>query len=100
MSETNEERLENMSPIGADGNGNVLIKGEDWHWLGEQAGRFPESEKEVNGLYWRNEWLKSQEENERLRGALEGFSKAVEIYSGKPVEIAMKELIEIAEESK
>lgn len=31
------ERLENMSPIAVSMDGNVLISGEDWHWLTEQA---------------------------------------------------------------
>lgn len=32
-----KERLENMSPIGFDLNGDVLLKSEDYHWLMEQA---------------------------------------------------------------
>lgn len=35
---TDKERLENMSPIGFDLNGNILLKSEDYHWLMEQAG--------------------------------------------------------------
>jgi hypothetical protein len=34
---SDKERLENMSPVGFDLDGNVLLKGEDYHWLIEQA---------------------------------------------------------------
>lgn len=40
-----------------------------------------------------------RDENERLHESIIGLSKAVEIYSGKPIEQAMKELIEMAVES-
>ena len=30
MSESNVERLENMSPVGVDQDGNLLVKHEDW----------------------------------------------------------------------
>ena len=39
MTETNAERLENMSPIGVDQDGNMLVKHEDWFWLQEQVER-------------------------------------------------------------
>ncbi|MEK5038996.1 hypothetical protein [Sporosarcina sp. FSL K6-3457] len=51
-------------------------------WLIEQAERVQELKKG----------------NRQLTEAIGGFVKAVEIYSGKPVEVAMKELIELAEE--
>lgn len=31
------ERLENLSPIGYDRDGNLLVNGEDYHWLLERA---------------------------------------------------------------
>ena len=34
---SDKERLENMSPIGFDLNGNLLLRGEDYDWLLEQA---------------------------------------------------------------
>src|SRR5690554_5578601 len=56
---TDKERLENMSPIGFDLDGNVLLKGEDYHWLIEQAERVQELELEING--WREEVQKWQQ---------------------------------------
>lgn len=37
MSETIEERLENMSPFGMNQDGNFLVKQEDYFWLSEQV---------------------------------------------------------------
>ncbi|QNK86302.1 hypothetical protein H7992_13600 [Sporosarcina sp. resist] len=73
MNETNEERLENMSPIGVDGNGNVLIKGEDWHWLQDQAGRVQWLELNIRrtNIEFQKFRKSSQEENKRLRDGLE-----------------------------
>ena len=42
-----KERLENMSPLGFDLNGNILLKSEDYHWLMEQAERVEELEEGV-----------------------------------------------------
>ena len=56
---TDRERLENMSSIGFDLNGNVLLKSEDYHWLMEQAERIEELELEIND--WRAEVQKWQQ---------------------------------------
>lgn len=60
-----KERLENMSPIGFDLNGDVLLKSEDYHWLMEQAKKVEELELEIND--WRAEvqkWQQFYEESE------------------------------------
>ncbi|MEV9640441.1 hypothetical protein ABZ756_07060 [Mammaliicoccus sciuri] len=44
MTGTNAERLENMSPIGVDNDGNFLVNSKDWFWLQEQAERAQELE--------------------------------------------------------
>lgn len=44
---TDKERLENISHIGFDLNGNVLLKSEDYHWLIEQAERVEELKKQL-----------------------------------------------------
>ena len=41
-----KERLENMVALGVDGQGNVLIKGDDYHWLIEQAEKVQELQEE------------------------------------------------------
>jgi hypothetical protein len=67
-----KERLENMSPIGFDLNGNVLLKSEDYHWLMEQAERVEELEEErdewkdtAQSYYMTNQELREQ--NKRLK---------------------------------
>jgi len=77
--ETNEERLQNMSPLGVDGDGNLLVKHEDWFWLSERA---LESEDAMYGL---SETLRQEQgynerilvENERLREALKDIRERV-----------------------
>lgn len=46
----NKERLENMSPIGFDLNGNVLLKSEDYHWLLEQAERAEKNAQDLEDM--------------------------------------------------
>src|SRR5690554_2899121 len=48
MKMSDKERLENI--IAVDGQGNVLIKGEDFHWLLEQAKRVELLERENKAL--------------------------------------------------
>lgn len=43
-------RLENMSPIGIDLNGNVLLKGDDYHWLLNQAEKAERYEKALREI--------------------------------------------------
>lgn len=84
MSGTNEGRLERIKQSESATDyllGGTALKG-DWKWLIEQAERVKELEKG----------------NKQLLESLGGFVKAVEIYSGKPVDVAMKELIEYAKE--
>jgi len=65
---TDKERLENVAALGIDGQGNVLIKGEDFHWLMEQAERVQELEKHLK-LY--DFWYRTAyEQNKRYREAL------------------------------
>lgn len=51
-----KERLENISPVGFDLNGNVLLSSDDYYWLKEQAERVEELEKDLDE--WRNEALR------------------------------------------
>lgn len=43
---TDKERLENINPIGVDRFGNILLKGDDYHWLMEQAEKVQELQEE------------------------------------------------------
>ncbi|MEK0286528.1 hypothetical protein [Caldifermentibacillus hisashii] len=45
-----KERLENMSPLGFDLNGNILLKSEDYHWLMEQAERYEDLLEQVKQI--------------------------------------------------
>ncbi|WP_346207637.1 hypothetical protein NSS91_16160 [Caldifermentibacillus hisashii] len=98
---TEQERLENMSPIDFDLNGNVLLKGKDYHWLMEQAERVEELEekvkqyekalagfnKEFNFEYrWQKSNVKRNPKSQWQRGALEGFEHVKRIYD-KHVEV-------------
>src|SRR5690554_6591984 len=58
-----------MSPIGFDLNGNVLLKGEDYHWLMEQAERVEELETHLS--INTNNMKQLQKEIERYKQALE-----------------------------
>lgn len=66
MTETNAERLENMSPIGVDQVGNLLVKQEDWFWLSEQVEWVTELEKGIKDaeffLNTGNQLIEQQEE--------------------------------------
>lgn len=101
MPETIEERIKQLKYSGSftmtnrDGPGPIVssVQKSGFDWLIEQAERVTELEKEVNGLYWRNEWLKSQEENERLRGALKEIAKgAGDFYEDEMAQIALESL--------
>jgi|GEM_PF-4212735 len=77
---SDEERLENMIPIGFDLDGNLLLKSEDYHWLMEQAERVEELEKEkdewkdtAQSYYMTNQELREQ--NKRYREALEEIAR-------------------------
>lgn len=48
--ETNAERLENMSPFGVDNDGRFLVNSDDWFWLQEQAERAQALEQQYNNL--------------------------------------------------
>ena len=77
-----KERLENMSPLGFDLNGNILLKSEDYHWLMEQAERVEELEEEVekqkNRKYikmrQRDDFMKKAQ---RYKQALEYIQRAI-----------------------
>lgn len=65
---SDKERLENMSPIGFDLNGDVLLKSEDYHWLMEQAERVEELEKKLS--INTNNMKQLQKQNVRYKQAL------------------------------
>jgi hypothetical protein len=67
-----KERLENMSPIGFDLNGDVLLKSEDYHWLMEQAERVEELEKKLS--INTNNMKQLQKQNVRYKQALEFYA--------------------------
>jgi hypothetical protein len=67
-----KERLENMSPIGFDLNGNVLLKSEDYHWLMEQAERYEDLLEQVKQIE------KVSDYNADLRMK---YEKALEFYA-------------------
>lgn len=74
-----KERLENMSPIGFDLNGNVLLKSEDYHWLMEQAERVQELEQVIGDLdenvaAFETLWLEEKRKNQRYKQALEFYA--------------------------
>ncbi|QNK86453.1 hypothetical protein H7992_14415 [Sporosarcina sp. resist] len=71
MSEMNAARLHVIKDTHRR---HIRLSTEAIDYLVKQAEWVPELEKEVNGLHWRNEWLKSQEENERLQEALEFYA--------------------------
>lgn len=94
-----KERLENMSPVGVAMDGNVLISGEDWHWLTEQAERVRELEAYLKtGTYISR---KLRKENKRYREALEGIKSIAEVaeYSDEMSDI-WKMLSGLLEDSK
>lgn len=92
---SDKERLENMSPIGFDLDGNVLLKGEDYHWLMERAEYVEELEKDLDE--WRKEalrWLERFEESEesylitkelleRVVNQNKRYREALEFYADK-----------------
>ena len=83
---TDAERLENMSPIGVDAHGNLLVKHEDWFWLQEQAGLVQELERNIKLLEGQkgiktalnNEAIKIIEEKERKN---KHYREALEFYA-------------------
>lgn len=88
-----KERLENMSPIGFDLKGNVLLKSEDYHWLMEQAERIEELELEVND--WRDEaikWHKRFEESEESHLETKELLKSI-VNQNKRYREALKNII-------
>jgi hypothetical protein len=79
---SDKERLENMSPIGFDLNGNLLLKGEDYHWLMEQAERVEALEEENDELAERVhklalDWSELVDERNRYKQALEYIQRAI-----------------------
>lgn len=81
---TDKERLGSMSPIGVAMDGNVLISGEDWHWLMAQAELVQELKNEIkthepHGRNYTNEQvveirLKNESYREAIRGAIGYFN--------------------------
>lgn len=69
---TDKERLENLSPTGYTLEGDLLIKGEDYHWLMEQAEKAQELEKEKK--YW-------IQRHKNLEKAVEAL-KEIALYEG------------------
>ena len=77
---TDKERLENMVALGVDDQGNVTLKGDDYHWLMEQAERVQELESELNkqieiGYKFEGEVYDLAKENKRYREALEEIAR-------------------------
>lgn len=71
----NKERLENMSPIGFDLNGDVLLKSEEYHWLMEQDERVEELERKLS--INTNNMKQLQKQNVRYKQALEYIQRAI-----------------------
>jgi hypothetical protein len=67
-----KERLENMSPIGFDLNGDVLLKSEDYHWLMEQAERVEELETQLSI---------NTNNMKHLQNKIERYKQALEFYA-------------------
>lgn len=98
---TDKERLENMSPVGVDIEGNVLISGVDWHWLGEQAERAQELEgrwvkEKHHKLTYQNIALRYQKEKNNYREAVQ---KAISHFNYDEHQQGMAELLKALEES-
>ena len=65
--------------VAIDGQGNVLIKGEDFHWLLERAERVQELESKLNkqieiGYKFEGEVYDLAKENKRYREALKYYA--------------------------
>jgi hypothetical protein len=95
MTETNEEKLENLSPIGYDKDGNILLKGEDYHFLLEQA----ESAQMWRERYADHMGVKEDKiedldnENARLRKALQYYAETdYEVHVGYDDSIDLPEI--------
>lgn len=69
---TNEERLENISPIAIAMDGNVLISEEDWLWLSQQTRLAQELDRK--GINLASEYIKAKGQNKRYREALEFYA--------------------------
>jgi len=76
-----KERLENMSPLGFDLNGNILLKSEDYHWLMEQAERVEELKKEVEKQKNRK-YIKMRQRDDFMKKA-QRYKQALEFYADK-----------------
>src|SRR5690554_4019568 len=79
MEMSDKERLENLNPTIVDNQGNVTLKGEDYHWLMEQEERIEELELEKDGWKYtaQSYYMKIQElreQNKRYREALEFYA--------------------------
>lgn len=70
---SNEERLENISPIGFDQEGNVLVNGQDYHFLLEQAEKAQELDNRIQNKIL-PEIEKGYKQNMRFREALEFYA--------------------------
>ena len=101
---TDKERLENMSPIGFDLNGNVLLKGDDYHWLMEQAERVQELESKLNkqieiGYKFEGEVYDLAKENKRYREAINNINKKAVLFgTSDEVYDAIQDAIKVLEE--
>src|SRR5690554_5921554 len=85
MKMSDKERLENI--VAVDGQGNVLIKGEDFHWLLEQAKRVELLERENKALNDMLTTLEKQDitkllnQNVRLIKQNKRYREALEFYA-------------------
>jgi hypothetical protein len=89
---SDKERFENMSPIGFDLNGDVLLKSEDYHWLMEQAECVEELELEIND--WRAEvqkWQKFYKESEESHSETKELLKSI-VNQNKRYREALEEI--------
>src|SRR5690554_4703191 len=83
---TDKERLENMVALGVDGQGNVTLKGEDFHWLMEQAEKreywMKQHRKRANELedaYFKIQLIEIQLQQAQAKA--ERYKHALEFYA-------------------
>lgn len=105
MSETVEKRLEEVTKSAKwlhcfVGPVDVKSISEDMNWLISEVERYKLHSLENGSLAKElmTMRLNLEKGNRQLLETIGGLVKAVEVYSGKPVDVAMKELIEFAEE--
>jgi len=71
---SDKERLENINPIGVDNEGNITLKGDDYHWLIEQAEKYEKLlERYLSGVELaliHAKFINQENEIKRLREAL------------------------------